>query len=280
MPIVLTQSEASESGHDYADVLGERYEYPRQYRKLIVTGEVFVYYRGRRTVEGPSRPQAYLGTGVIGTIFEAPDEQRMSCAVEDYVPFPVPLGFKDLGTYFEVAATSYGARAGLYFRNGVRHIDNSTFIHIVSSGQGTPRQEPSPNQDGVRFGYASPEDTRLVDDVAMELAERNAATRWPESVITRMPHNNPGFDLTIREPTGREHFIEVKGTRKPLPLFLLSEGQRLFATAHADAYSLWVFSRIDLVSRSGVLTDHVGPLTPPAVKLQPKQWAGVLRPDG
>ena len=43
MPLVLTQNEATESGHAYADVLGESYEYPTRYRNRIREGERFVY---------------------------------------------------------------------------------------------------------------------------------------------------------------------------------------------------------------------------------------------
>ena len=68
MPLVLTQNEATESGHTYADVLGIVYEYPRRYASLVQTGEQFVYYRGRRRATGGTQPQVYLGTGVVGTI--------------------------------------------------------------------------------------------------------------------------------------------------------------------------------------------------------------------
>jgi hypothetical protein len=44
LPLVLTQNEATESGHQYADELGVAYEYPTRYRNAIRTGEPFVYY--------------------------------------------------------------------------------------------------------------------------------------------------------------------------------------------------------------------------------------------
>ena len=52
MPLVLTQNELTESGHDYADRLGVEYEYPTRYRNLVRTGERFVYYRGRKRAAG------------------------------------------------------------------------------------------------------------------------------------------------------------------------------------------------------------------------------------
>jgi putative restriction endonuclease len=122
MPIVLTQNEITESGHDYGDVLGVSYEYPRRYRDLIRTGERFVYYRGRRTKHGPNRPQVYLGSGVIGTISPSGTSGLLVCLIENYRPFTSPVPFKAWNGYLESAANAYGSKAGLDFRSGVRWI--------------------------------------------------------------------------------------------------------------------------------------------------------------
>jgi len=60
MPLILATGAATESGHDYADVIGVSYEYPKAYRGIVRRGEVFVYYRGRRLPAGGTRPQVYL----------------------------------------------------------------------------------------------------------------------------------------------------------------------------------------------------------------------------
>lgn len=277
MPLVLTQNDATVEGHDYADVLGLSYEYPRRYRNLIVTGERFVYYRGRRTATGAVQPQAYLGTGVVGAINDAADG-RLVCAVEDFRPFPTPLLFKDGDVYRERRANAFtSSRKGLYFRTGVRPIDEETFDTIVAAGAGDvviARDLVPP--EVVSHGYASPEDLRAVDDVAMELAVAHANARWPDAAVVRMPHNNPGFDLRIVHGGVPDEYVEVKGTRRPSPVFFLSEGERAFAERNADRYHFWVFFEIDLVARSGAVTTHTGALVAPGVTLVPKQWVGTL----
>lgn len=60
MPLVFAQNEVSLSEIDYADDLGKSYEYPSRYRKLIQTGERFVYYRGRRRA-GSSQTSFCIG---------------------------------------------------------------------------------------------------------------------------------------------------------------------------------------------------------------------------
>lgn len=134
MPVVLTQNEVTESGHDYGDVLGVSYEYPRRYRDLIRTGERFVYYRGRRTKQGPNRPQMYLGSGVIGAINPSRTSGLLVCQIENYRPFVPPVFFKADDGYLESAANAYGSKAGLYFRAGVRPIPEREYLNIVQAG--------------------------------------------------------------------------------------------------------------------------------------------------
>lgn len=134
MPLVLTQNELTESGHDYGDVLGEVYEYPRRYRNLIHTGERFVYYRGRRRASGGDQPQAYIATGVVGRITEV-SGGLFQCTIERFRAFGRPVSFKVGGRYREPGAEKFGPKAGLYFRQGVRPISHETFASIVSAGE-------------------------------------------------------------------------------------------------------------------------------------------------
>lgn len=277
MPLVLTQNDATVEGHDYADVLGQSYEYPRIYRNAIVTGERFVYYRGRRTATGAARPQVYLGTGVVGRIDDGANG-LLTCAVEDFRPFPTPLPFKDGDAYREPRANAFpSSRTGLFFRTGVRPIDESAFDAIVAAGWGDATEwDPVVPPEVVSHQYASPEDLRAVDDVAMELAQARARTVWPAATVVRMPHNNPGYDLRIVHGSEPDDYVEVKGTRRSAPTFFLSEGERSFAERNAARYHFWVFYGIDLVARTGDVATHVGALTAPDVTLAPKQWVGTL----
>ncbi len=114
MPLVLTQNEETESGHDYRDVLGLSYEFPRRYKRLVVSGTPFVYYRGRRRQGGRTGPQLYLGQGKIGEVTQSRDG-LLKCSIEAFQPFEPPVPFKVDGVYLERRAAEYGSKSGLYF---------------------------------------------------------------------------------------------------------------------------------------------------------------------
>lgn len=82
MPLILTQNEVNLSEIEYADVLGETFEYPSRYRSKILPGEQFIYYRGRRRADGTHGRQAYLGTGLIGEVTQF--GERLRCTITDY----------------------------------------------------------------------------------------------------------------------------------------------------------------------------------------------------
>ena len=183
MPLILTQNEATESGHAYADVLGQSYEYPPRYRNQIRTGEQFAYYRGRRTSGGGLQPQVYLGTGVIGEITESAETGRLTCEIEDFLPFPEPLPFKDGDAYREPQAGTYApGQAGLYSDRcaGDRY---ATFEAIEAAGWGDSEPPPNTPPGVVSHEYASPEDLKAVDAAAIDLAVARAQStgRAPRS---------------------------------------------------------------------------------------------------
>lgn len=129
MPLRLTVNDRTLSGHEYDDVLGERYEFPTRYQQLIQPGVRFVYYRGRRRADGRSGRQEYLGAGVVGTVERSRrDPSLLVCRIEDWCPFTEPLYFKDAeGMWYEPG----GVHGGLYWRQGVREIPDDVFDHIV-----------------------------------------------------------------------------------------------------------------------------------------------------
>jgi hypothetical protein len=145
MPLVLTQNEATEWGHDYDDVLGVSYEYPTIYRRLVEPKADFVYYRGRRKQGGGTQPQVYLGVGRIGPVAPSSEAGRLICRIEAYEAFPIPVPFKIDGRYLETDAQPFGSQAGLYFRRGVREVDPGVFKRIRELGlegpQGLPKKD-------------------------------------------------------------------------------------------------------------------------------------------
>uniref|UniRef100_UPI0024320A37 protein NO VEIN domain-containing protein n=1 Tax=Gordonia paraffinivorans TaxID=175628 RepID=UPI0024320A37 len=238
MPLVFTQNEVTLSGHLYADVIGETYEFPSRYLRLIRSGEQFLYYRGRRRKAGRGN-QEYFGCGIVAEVF--PSGDRYQCSIADYHPFDPPVPFKSGDRYREPEANEI-EHVGLYFQLGVRRIDQKAFDSICNEGLKT--SEPV-------AAYATASAAQEVDKIAMALALAEAANRWPTAEICRMPHNNPGFDIEIRLTDGSVHYIEVKGTRSHEPRFFISSGEIEYSLAHAAGYSIWIYHSIDLDRKTG-----------------------------
>lgn len=261
VPLVFTQNEVNLSGLEYADVVGEVYEFPARYRSAIQPGEQFVYYRGRRRVSGTG-PQEYFGTGIVNEVSAAGDLFR--CSITNFQQFDPPVPFKDGDRYREPEANNR-AQVGFYFQVGVRPIDQATFDAICAAGLGSTQVPP---------GYATAEEARKVDEMAMTLAMAEAAHRWPEAEVRRMPHNNPGFDIEIRHSTGLVRFIEVKGTRAPEPRFFITAGEVKYSHAHSKCYSIWIFHSMNVESGAAVLVEHDGAVAASSFELQPLQYLG------
>lgn len=125
-----------------------------------------------------------------------------------------------------------------------------------------------------QLGYASDQERRQVDELAMTHAMDEATGRWPEATVTQMPHNNPGYDITVQHPVEGTHYIEVKGTRSSEPDFFITAGEVEHSRRHPDRYSIWIFHAMDLDSGEATLTEHDGPVTQSHFDLRPVQYRG------
>lgn len=274
MPLVFTQNEVNLSEHDYADVLGETYEYPSNYRNLIQPGEQFVYYRGRRRASGGSTTPSYLGVGIVSEVSHVGD--RFRCSITNFRQFTPPLPFKTGDGYLEPEANTRSP-VGFYFQTGVRRLDQDAFDRICALGLETPQTaegdaETEPIGDDVP--YADSTTARQVDELAMLLAVTQAEKHWPTSKVVRMPHNNPGFDIELHHPDGAIGYIEVKGTFAPKPRFFMSAGERAFSASHVDRYSLWILHSVNLETRTATLTCYEGSVDDDRFALRPTQFLG------
>lgn len=275
MPLVLTQNEATQSGHEYADELGVEYEYPRMYRNLIREGEPFVYYRGRQRAGGGVRPQAYLGTGVVGAIRPSDTLGRLVCAVRDVEMFTTPVPFKIDGTHLEPLGSIPASNAGRYFQRGVRRIDDVTFGRILTVAAVTDPTAGRRRRE-VTMPYAPPETARLVDEIATEVALHQVSKTYPDAEVTSMPHNNPGYDIRVRKDGVVVRYVEVKGTFRARPHFFMSEGERLFSHEFKDRYTLMIVYDIDPQNRLGTVVTRDGAVEGQDLTLNPTQWEGSL----
>jgi hypothetical protein len=89
-----------------------------------------------------------------------------------------------------------------------------------------------------------------------------------------MPHNNPGYDIRLGLSSDAVRYFEVKGTTRAAPHFFMSEGERLFAEAHTESYTLVCIYGIDLDRRTGVVHERPGMVQGEGVELRPVTWEG------
>lgn len=281
MPVVLTQNEVSLSELDYADVIGEVYEYPARYRTLIQPGERFVYYRGRRHADGSSQTPSYFGCGTIGRVTDTGERYR--CTIVDYQPFKRPVPFKSGDFYREPEANSRTA-VGFYYQVGVRTIDQHSFDEICEIGLDRPVQKaaalkrPRKPVDVGKLPTSKSADAadEAVQELAIALAAIDAKQRWPESKLFRAPAGQQ-FSLIARSQKGETRHISVKGTTEPQPLIKLKAAEVTFSEKNASTYSLWVFYELDLQAGTAQFIEHDGAITDHDCDLTAALHGGRLR---
>jgi hypothetical protein len=126
MPLIFATGAPTASGHAYEDIYAVQYEFPAQYRNMVVEGERFLYYRGRRG--SPSGP-VYLGNGIVGQTRDSLNEGMRVVSVHDVTSFPSPLSFKAPGgNYWETGST-----APSNWTSGVRRTTDEVFDQVVSA---------------------------------------------------------------------------------------------------------------------------------------------------
>ena len=285
MPLVFAENEATESGISYDDRTGVSYQYPARYRRIIQSGERFVYYKGRKSRDGARVPQVYFGAGVVGAI--QPDPGRpdcFMCEVLDYRPFSKPITFKDArGEYFESGANRRG-----YFQPGVRIIPEADFRRIIEAarldrpvyGEHNVGSATEAAERTAAAWYASLATLRAVEEFAVRMALDDVRRRYFHAEVERQPHNNPGFDILVRLSSDELLYIEVKGTARGYPQFFLTEGERRFSERQGDRYRLIVVYGINLDGGAYELFWHEGTVSGESgFSLNPVQWSvEVLRP--
>lgn len=263
MPLVLATGAPTASGHSYNDVLGKQYEFPLQYRSLVVPGESFVYYRGRRgSVDG--RP-VYFGSGVVGEVRNSSRTGQLVAQVHDVALFDEPVSAKATdGTYLET-----GTARGTNWTSGVRRDSDSVLAAIVS------RAGPTLSQTDLvpRPGFATAAHASALERYSVEVALTLLANEFGADAAREMPPGNPGYDILVVSG-GPDLHVEVKGTILPDPVFHLSEGQRRHAASRGEWFRLLVVYNVDLNAGTHLVASLPGPLVASRVDLQPEAWVG------
>ncbi len=285
MPLVLAQNEKNAADVKYADTLGASYEFPTIYKNMVKPGELFVYYRGKRTAGTGIQVPHYFGAGKVGPVSSAANG-RLRCLIEDYRAFDKVVPFKLDDRYVEPGANGRPSKlVGGYFQRGVRMINQGTFDEICAIGLYRPVPKKLATSKAGKSGKAgssrsttkpATDPDRAIHDLAMALATAEAKKQWPDATLFRAPARQQ-FSLAIRLPKGKTHHIAVKGTAESKPLVRLTTSEVNFSKTHAATYSMWVFYGIDLERGTAKFLGHDGSITDKDFDLQAAKHGGPLR---
>lgn len=282
--LVLTANRAPKSGHRYDDQTGVSYEFPPRYRRSILPGRPFIYYRGR---EGDRGPQ-YFGCGLVGDVRRSENAGLLRCDILDYRPFDRIVAFKDsAGDYLEP-----GGGKRQHYRAGVRAIPEEAFETILRlgtdgsmEGQGQAARAVSEGDNSSRrrprhAQYAPVDISREIEEFAIDRAVEWLQRQFAGCRTEVMPRNNPGYDLRLLNGEGVVlRFVEVKGTSAGTPSFFISEGERRFSITEGHRFILIVVWAIDLRTGESRVSTCPGPVGEPSATLLPRQFLGTLRDD-
>ena len=302
LPIVLTESERTAGGvyDSWKDITGEQYHFPNQYRKKVLPGRPFIYYKGVRRAHGRSDTPVYFGAGRIGAVWRdddiAPETPKNKwqwfCSIEQYVPFPTPVVFKDVDDqhYEDVTHSNH-------FRTAVRIVSPGCFSAILSAAgmhgilgefldPPTPI-EPEPaaqlevndsplslNRTRRRSGRIgsggrplSKQPKKVGDAAEKAVYNHLSKTLSPTEASTldwpARRGETPGWDIQYTNVTGDRIAIEVKGTKaKIFSSIDISENEWKAAKDLGDEYFLYLVT--DALGTQPVIS----PLQNPAATIE------------
>ena len=281
-PISLTENEATVGGHydHWQDVTGERYQFPNQYRNLVVTGRPFIYYRGVRRKHRKRGDPEYFGHGFIGEVWRDSEVPRTRpkrnwkwfCKIDDYRPFKRPVPFADEHGYLEriprnqyrvaVRETSQEIYQLILKKAGVR-LDtlneevaapdipdlDDVRIQVVPGDESLLVQRSRALRgrkgEGIHTsGSRRTTHSKLIGDHSERIVEkylRETLSAKERARLRPVPDENLGWDIEYVDKTGKLVAIEVKGTKGPrFPNVEVTAGEWKAAMDHRIQYWLYL----------------------------------------
>lgn len=268
MPLIFATGAPTASGHAYEDIYGVQYEFPDRYKGLVVEGERFLYYRGKRGAPTGTGP-VYLGDGIVGKVRESTNPGLWVAQVRDVTTFAKPLPFTDPnGNYLETGSTTPSN-----WTSGVRRTSDEVFSHIVQVGMESSGDGPT----GPTGFFADPKHAKEMERYSVDVAMKLLAAEFGADNVKEMPPGNPGYDIEVATTNGTLH-VEVKGTVMPDPVFHLSEGQRKHGILQGELFRLVVVHGINVGEKSHLVRICRGDELAEQANLEPASWIGVLLP--
>ena len=289
-PIILTENEATFGGHydHWQDVTGERYQFPNQYKNLVVTDRPFIYYRGVRRQGGKRGPAEYFGHGLIGEVWRDQDipiarprkKWKWFCKIEDYHPFPKPVPFADESGYLEQIPQNQ-------YRVGVRETSYDIYQHIVSRAGLRPytfeEDMPAPDMPDLDFliiqlvggkesllvkrppafkkekgehtdaNYSRrTKHSKVIGDHSEQIVLRHLRETLSTKERARLrlvAEKKWGWDIEYIDKKGKRVAVEVKGTKGPrFPTVEVTAKE--WNAAKADRSQYWLYLVAECMSNS------------------------------
>jgi predicted HNH restriction endonuclease len=117
---------------EYDDEPFQKYHYPKRYRNLIKTGDLFIYYQGDRHKR---ENRYYYGTGIVGDITMSKDGEYYFADILYGLKFPnnVPI-YNSIGGYYEsIGYDLVRKKINPPWQSAIRKLSSSSFKEIIKS---------------------------------------------------------------------------------------------------------------------------------------------------
>jgi hypothetical protein len=245
----------------------------------VVNGDViFNYAAGHlRAVSVAFGPEE-LAVRPVDLPSQWPSEGRLvRVEMTDIVP-PIPL------ETIPEAARLAEPKVGPFDRRGMV---KQGYLFPISEGLGedllalvgVEMTTSQPVVDDTDSGLVLPQDPelrRMIERYAVEAVLAGLRTKYTAIQVREMPPNNPGHDIQVDRGTAGVLYIEVKGTARAAPVFLMSETERAFSELKAADYELHVVYSIDLAAKTHRVEVRSGAVTAASHGLVVQRWQGRL----
>lgn len=265
MAIILVQSEKTATGEfdHYQDETGKRYQFPLNYKNIIIPGEFFIYYRGLRKKDGKRRKAVeYFGFGIIDNVFknEELSKQRgkevWDCTLREYEQFLEPVIAKEdgEGIYEKISNNQWGC---------VRKISKEQFLRITSKGLKRriknnssiiPEISKSKNPFSVtktkefsteEYNYSKR--AKYIGDLGEQLVFNKLKAEMVKELKWVANENiKPGWDIQYVDSQNSLICIEVKSTtQKEFTSIHITKNELERAKERGEKYHLWLVSEVE-----------------------------------
>ena len=265
MAIILVQSEKTASGEfdHYQDETGKRYQFPLNYKNIIIPGEFFIYYRGLRKKDGKRRKAVeYFGFGIIDNVFKNEElskergKEIWDCTLREYEQFLEPVIAKEdgEGIYEKISNNQWGY---------VRRITKEQFLRITSKGlkkriKNSSSVIPEISNSKKPFSvnknkeFSTEENNyskraKYIGDLGEQLVFNKLKAEMVKELKWVANENiKPGWDIQYRDSQNSLICVEVKSTiQKEFSSIQITKNEYDRAQEKGENYHVWLVTEVE-----------------------------------